>query len=270
MPDTSKNNPASRNCDVITFLLANSSSWGQLFSKPDFPMKRPLTRSRAGFTLVELLVVILIITVLLTLGAAGFRNAGGKGVSTALPSTEAIFDEARSVAVGKGTRSRVLIDVDDPKSEGNYLRRMFVAYEETDDNGDPIANSWKLAGRAYIFPPKTYFSRQFSKKDHKSQSGNLDTMTLSGVSGMYNSKSAGYVYYEFNAEGICTTGLNGGDYKAPSFVIASGARGKDQAEPRTTSDGRRDFGGFVIWRNGATSVFRNPTQIIGADSPKTF
>ena len=53
----------------------------------------------------ELLVVILIITVLLTIGAAGFRNAGGKGVSTALPSTEAIFDEARSVAVGKGTRS---------------------------------------------------------------------------------------------------------------------------------------------------------------------
>jgi len=134
-------------------------------------MQRPNPSTRSGFTLVELLVVILIMTVLLTIGAAGFRNAGGKGVSTALPSTEAIFDEARSVAVGKGTKSRVLIDVDNPDSEGNFLRRMVVVYEETDDDGEPIADSWKLAGRAYIFPPKTYFSREFSKKDHKSASG---------------------------------------------------------------------------------------------------
>ncbi|MGB6219802.1 prepilin-type N-terminal cleavage/methylation domain-containing protein [Haloferula sp.] len=233
-------------------------------------MKRPKQRSRAGFTLVELLVVILIITILLTIGAAGFRNAGGKGVSTALPSTEAIFDEARSVAVGKGTRSRVLIDVDDPDSESNYLRRMFVVYEETDDNGEPIENSWKLASKAYIFPPKTYFSRVYSKKNHRAGSGELENMTLSGVSGLYNSDGDGYLYYEFNAEGICTTGLTGTDYNAPSFVIGNGARARGSLEPRTTSDGRRDFGGFVIWRNGATSVFRNPTQIIGSESPTEF
>jgi len=243
---------------------------GALVLKAKFEMKRTSAYPRAGFTLVELLVVILIITVLLTLGAAGFRNAGGKGVSTAIPSTEAIFEEARSVAVGKGTRSRVLIDIDDPKIEGNYLRRMFVIFEKTDDNGDPIPNAWELSGKAYIFPAKTYFSRQYSKKNHKSQSGNLDTMTLNGVSGMYNSKKAGYLYYEFNSEGICTTGLNGDGYDAPSFVIGSGARGKGQEEPRTTSEGRRDFGGFVIWRNGATSVFRNPTQIIGSEEPTTF
>lgn len=235
-------------------------------------MKRPNERSRAGFTLVELLVVILIITVLLTVGAAGFRNAGGKGVSTALPSTEAIFDEARSVAVGKGTRSRVLIDVDDPGSESNYLRRMFVVFEEIDDSGEPIVDSWKLAGKAYIFPPKTYFSRVYSRKNHRAGSGGLDTMRLSGrdVPSLYRSSGDGYVYYEFNAEGICTTGLSGVDYNAPSFVIANGARGRGDRTPRTTSDGRRDFGGFVIWRNGATSVFRNPTQIIGSESPEEF
>ncbi|MEP4078897.1 pilus assembly FimT family protein [Haloferula sp.] len=232
-------------------------------------MHRPISRPRSGFTLVELLVVILIMTILLTLGAAGFRNAGGKGVSTALPSTEAVFDEARSIAVGKGTRSRVLIDVNDPSSEGNYLRRMVVAYEETDDNGEPIQDSWKLAGKAYVFPPKTYFSRQFSKANHKAKSGDLDEMTLSGVATLY---AGNYLYYEFNSEGICTTGLSGtsGDYNAPSFVIGNGARGIGQEEPRTTSDGRRDFGGFVIWRNGATSVFRNPNQIIGGESPSTF
>ena len=220
--------------------------------------------------MVALLVVILIITVLLTLGDAGFRNAGGKGVSTALPSTEAIFDEARAIAVGKGTRSRVLVDVDEPDKESNYLRRMFVIYEETDANGVPIDNSWVLGGKAYILPPKTYFSQQYSKKNHKTASGNLENMSLTGVSGLYNSKKGGYLYYEFNAEGICTTGLNGDNYSAPSFVIGNGARGSGQTEPRTTSEGRRDFGGFVIWRNGATSVFRNPDQILDGASPTTF
>lgn len=232
-------------------------------------MQRPSKSTRAGFTLVELLVVILIMTVLLTIGAAGFRNAGGKGVSTALPSTEAIFDEARSIAVGKGTKARVLIDIDDAQSENNYLRRMVVAYEETDENGEPEPGKWALASRGYLFPPKTYFSQEFSKKNHKGRSGNLDEMNLTGVAGLYEGK---YLYYEFNAEGICTTGLDGssGDYNAPSFVIGNGARGLGQTEVRTTSEGRRDFGGFVIWRNGATSVFRSPNQIIGSDEPKTF
>ena len=217
--------------------------------------------------MVELLVVILIMTVLLTLGAAGFRSAGGKGVSTAIPSAEATFDEARSVAVGKGTNSRVLIDIDDPDSEGNYLRRMVVVYEEIDENGKPVDGSWKLAGKAYIFPPKTYFSQQFSKVDHNSGSGQLkdDSFDFDGT--LYDGK---YLYYEFNAEGICTTGLSDDNYSAPSFVIGNGARARGQKDPRTTSDGRRDFGGFVIWRNGATSVFRSPNQIIGTDEPSTF
>lgn len=234
-------------------------------------MQKPNTSKRTGFTLVELLVVILIMTILLTIGAAGFRSAGGKGVSTALPATEAVFDEARAVAVGKGTRSRVLIDIDDPKKESTYLRRIFVVYEETDDNGEPIENSWKLAGKAYVFPSQTYFSQEYSKADHKNGSGQLDTMQLSGVSGMYNSKAQGFLYYEFNAEGICTTGLKGtGDYSAPSFVIGAGARGQGDDKPRTTADGRRDFGGFVIWRNGATSIFRNPSQILDGATPTTF
>jgi hypothetical protein len=34
-----------------------------------------------------------------------------------------------------------------------------------------------------------------------------------------------------------------------------------------TASGKRDFGGFVIWRNGRTSMFRNPEQI---DLPASF
>lgn len=229
-------------------------------------MKSNLYRKHHGFTLVELLVVTLIISILLTVGSVAFRGVGGKGVTSALATTEALFDEARSIAIGKGTTTRVLVDINDANSE-SYLRRIVLASERLDDAGVPVADSWELAGRGYTLPDKTYFSRQFSKRNHEGGSGNLEEMTLVGVSGLYNGR---YLYYEFNSEGICTTGQSsGGDYTGPSFVVGNGIRQKGQ-DPRTTGDGRRDFGGFVIWRNGSTSIFRNPDQILGGASPTTF
>lgn len=208
-------------------------------------------------------------SILLTIGAAGFKNIGGKGVSTAMPAIESLFDEARSIAMGKGTKTRVLIDIDDPDDEQNYLRRFVVIYEAIDDEGKPVEGDWELGGKAYVVPSGVFFSREYSKKNHEAGSGNLDEMTLTGVAGLYNGK---YLYYEFNSEGICTTGLSGAgsDYSAPSLVIGSGVRGQGSETPRTTSDGRRDFGGFVIWRNGASSIFRNPNQIVGSNSPTDF
>jgi len=46
----------------------------------------------AGFTLVEMLVVITIITVMLTVGALGLKNLSkASGVSAGLPVAEAVF-----------------------------------------------------------------------------------------------------------------------------------------------------------------------------------
>ena len=67
-----------------------------------------------------------------------------------------------------------------------------------------------------------------------------------------------YYIYEINSEGICKT-------PGASFVIGAGSRVLSKSAtvsaPRVTSAGVRDFGGFVIWRNGSTSVFRSPEQI---------
>lgn len=220
-----------------------------------------------GFTLVEVLVVVMIISILLTLGAITINNVGGSGVTSAVAQTEAIFSEARSVATGKSTRSRVMIMVDDPDDEA-YLRRVVVAFNPIGNDGQPVEDEWELIGNGLQLPETVYFSREFSRKDHEGGTGELDEMDLTGVSGLYNGT---YLYYEFNAEGICTTGLDPatGTYTAPSFVVGSGRRNMGD-EPRTTSKGRRDFGGFVIWRNGSTSVFRDPEQIIGNTDPIEF
>jgi len=84
-------------------------------------------------------------------------------------------------------------------------------------------------------------------------------MTLSGAKAAYEGD---YFYYEFNSEGICTT-------PGAGFVIGNGSRGvtKTADKPRVNSSGKSDFGGFVVWRNGRTSVFRSPAQIAsGIDS----
>jgi hypothetical protein len=83
-----------------------------------------------------------------------------------------------------------------------------------------------------------------------------------------NAKAAfagSYYYYEFNAEGICTT-------PGASFVVGAGARpvNKPEDKPRVTSSAARDFGGFVVWRNGSTSMFRSPDQMDIPDKVTQF
>lgn len=213
-------------------------------------MTLPKKRLLGGFSLIELLVVILIISLLLTLGAVGLRGiTGGNGVGAAVATSEAVFDEARSIAVGKGTKARVLVDINDPQDNENYLRRIVVAYQKLDEQGEPT-EEWELASRALNLPEKTFFSRTYSKKDHETESGDIEEMTLTIDKRAFDGR---YLYYEFNSEGICTS-------PGASFVVGSGVRPTGE-DPRVTGDGKRDFAGFVVWRNGRTSLFRGPDQI---------
>lgn len=209
---------------------------------------------RSGFSLVELLTVIAIISVLMTVAAVGLGNlAGGKGVATGVSTSEAVFEEARSMAVGKRTNAAVLISVQDPSNPETYLRRMVVAYKEINPVTNQQDGSWTLASRGATLPDKVYYSADLSMQDHKTGSGGLPKITLSTGKREYTGE---YVIYEFNAEGICTT-------PGASFVIGTGTRtpGSSERRPRVVGSAKLDFGGFVIWRNGNTSIFRDPRQI---------
>ncbi|MEO5916106.1 MAG: prepilin-type N-terminal cleavage/methylation domain-containing protein [Luteolibacter sp.] len=222
------------------------------FSNPNFA---PSKHHRA-FTLIEMLVVIAIMSILMTAGAIGLGGMGGKGVSSGVATAESLFDEARAVAVGQRTRARVLISHDLTNSPAENLRRIVVANAEVDPatGKEKTPLNWVLSSRPQLLPDQVYFSETYSVKDQKSGSGALEEMTLStGVKAPFAGK---YFYYEFNAEGISTT-------PGASFVIGNGSRGLNSPtdQPRVTSSGKRDFGGFVIWRNGRTSLFRSPAQI---------
>lgn len=209
----------------------------------------PAQHRHAGFTLVEILAVIAIITILMAAGAIGIGNLNaGKGVTSAVATCESLFEEARTIAVSKRCKARVMIDVDDSASE-NYLRRVIIIHEKINDDGSVAADTWVQANRAYDMPKGTFFSVEYSALEN---GGKIPETPLSGAD-IKTDYRGDYAYYEFNGEGIF-------EAAGSSFVVGSGIRPKGQ-EPKTTRGAARDFAGFVIWRNGRTSIFRSPAQI---------
>ncbi len=216
-------------------------------------------KASLGFSLVEILIVILIISILMTAGVMGLKNlSAGKGTSSAIATCESLFNEARTIAMSKRCNSRVMVDVDDINSD-NYLRRVAIAHQKINDDGTVDPNAWILASRAYTLPAATFYSLKYSTDAN----GNPFTpVNMSGEN--FTANYAGnYACYEFNAEGVS---LNPG----ASFIIGGGIRPKGQ-EPRLIRDADKDLAGFVIWRNGRTSAYRNPEHMdIDTSSQKNF
>lgn len=214
-----------------------------------------------GFTLVEMLVVIVIVSILMTAAAIGINGLGAKTVTSAVSQAEALFDEARATARSRSLRACVLVAKSLNDNPTDDLRRIVIAYERVDPlTGEPLAApdeepEWEISSRGALLPEKVYYSEQLSKLDHEAGSGLIPTVTLNLVKSSYRGE---YYMYQFNSEGVCLI-------SGSSFVIGSGARNQAEssvlAPPVVTSAGRRDFGGFVVWRNGGTSLFRNPDQI---------
>jgi prepilin-type N-terminal cleavage/methylation domain-containing protein len=205
-----------------------------------------------GFTLVEILTVIAIITILMAAGVIGIGNINaGKGVTSAVATCESLFEEARTIAVSKRCKTRVLIAENLTSADpSENLRKVTIIHEEIDSStGMPKTPvSWVVASRSYIMPNGVFFSKRFSKPEA------VGPDRVMGLPGVQTPFQGSHVFYEFNAEGLATV-------PGASFILGSGIRPRNQGDPLTTRGASRDFSGFVVWRNGRTSMFRSPDQI---------
>jgi len=145
---------------------------------------------------------------------------------------------------------------------------MVVQYE--DDNGTEITtdDEWVTASKGVKLPEGVYYSPALSGRGVAPNvvGGNpvrtVDTRLPAQAVGLIST----CYQYEFNSQGIIIKPEPDSDTEygnnPPRFVIRAGSLAPGQTEPTAASGaGERNAGGFVIWRNGRTSVFRHPDQI---------
>ena len=221
------------------------------------------TPSSRGFTLVELLVVVGIMAAMLSVAAIGIQNIDkGQATVSGVAQVQGLMDEARNLAIGRGTRARLCIHAA-PQEEERNLRYMVVAYEEIqrDASGQETGRSWRVDSRGTYLPNSVYFNPQLSQQAGLQVTG-LGTYGSGGTGVKFpgdlrSIRNPAYFYYEFNSEGLCSAQdqTNAG---AP-FVLCRGVLPPTTSQPRVI---RSDVGGFIVWRNGRTSPIRDTSTLI--------
>ncbi|MFM1561006.1 MAG: type II secretion system protein [Roseibacillus sp.] len=215
---------------------------------------------RSGFTLVEIMAVMAVIAILLSVAAVGIQNIDrGQATTSGLAVAEALFDEARSAAVGRGTRARLLIhnqmNDNDTMDRTRYLGYMCVAVLKTNQNGNP-GNTWEVITRGTQMPSGVYFSIDESTDASKAVGvGEPGSMSIK-LPGSNTAKQC--YYFEFNAEGVCVDADRPAQDPGGAVILIGGTRPRHERDPLMLKNNKV---GFVVWRNGRTSLYRSPEQI---------
>ena len=154
--------------------------------------------------------------------------------------------------MNQNTRARLIIHGDlndaDPIQRERYRRMMMVVYKQSDDEGRELQD-WTRAGSPTFLPAGVYYSPEFSRADMRV--GGLLPQDRHQLTALPSDVRQCH-YYEFNGQGICTT-------PGAGFVVVSGSRPKDVQQP--ILGGKRDLGGFVVLKNGSTTLIRNIEQL---------
>ncbi len=204
-----------------------------------------IIKKKNGFTLTELLVVILIMVILMAIGGISIlQNNSGRGLQAGVSVLESAINEARSVAISRGTSARMLIN-DDNSDISKYRRQILTVV--SDGSG-----GWEPAFRAISLPSNVYLD---SDSTVNVTGGNLGALgTGSGVE-FSRGESPSYRFIEFNKLGICSIGST-----TPGATLVLGKGRILSASKELAIDGNQRAG-IVVWRNGGTTTVNDVSQI---------
>ena len=138
-------------------------------------MKRFSRRLPGGFTMIELMVVIAIISLMMVMAASVLRDPGkGRSMDSAIDMMESLVREARATAQGNDTYTRIII-ANDPNSatarDSRHLRFMTVQMFKKSDakgagsDGTDVVHKgkWVSTSAGVMLPSGVYFSPHYSR-----------------------------------------------------------------------------------------------------------
>ena len=200
--------------------------------------KRTRIRTPKGFTLLELMVVLLIILILLGVGVGASRGLRPNQVGTVETEAMRMFSGARSLALNKESTVRVLVHLDESQPR-DYARVMALAWWNQE------VGLWQVDGSIVRFPEAVFFDADSCPAGEGEGTGRIDLATGEGGQGSL------WRYYEFHSNGSCPAA-------GERFLIGKGVLavngGVSFTEPRLKR-------GFVLRSSGAPLTYQGPDQI---------
>ncbi|PXA04229.1 hypothetical protein DDZ13_06730 [Coraliomargarita sinensis] len=163
---------------------------------------------KAGFTLVELLVVISIILIATSILFVGGRDGGdGLKLSSAQRVVASISQGARGQALLKNADTRLIIysDTNTGGDPEKLLRYFGIVYRSQDSSGN---EGWVAATQGTYLPEGIYFDPSMSASN--AFPGTTFSLEYPRQSLQQEGNGDDYYYYEFNANGTMET--------SPDFV----------------------------------------------------
>jgi len=239
------------------------------------PLQRPPRPAlRSGFTLVELMVVILIISLMFGIVMASFSgNDESQGVDSAVSRLTGAFNLAQTTALTRSQKTRVLIHAD-PDVREKFLRQILILVETEPDVWEVYADGQTLPSGVYYSPalssaptdvaPKLKTWRvgiddrsfEVSANPPAPQPANDYSLSNEGgltVDALSHSLTADTWYiYEFNPNGTAA------DSGARVAVVPAILQATEKLLIRHPEAGD----GFVLFRAGKAMQFQVPAHLL--------
>jgi prepilin-type N-terminal cleavage/methylation domain-containing protein len=239
------------------------------------PVSRPTPcrcrRRRSAFTLAELLVVILILSIMSTLVIASLSGGGGsEDLNTSVSRLSKYFEYAQSNALTQKTTVRVGIHYD-PADPERFLRYALIFYYDQDND------TWNLLDEGQFLPAGIFFSPGLSTPTQDTTPPlkrwqadmNWTTFTVTSFTGMVDlrtpydastgtdralySGDGKWLVYEFASNGTMTN-------PGQRLVLAEGIVNASNQLQIPNSD---LADGFAVFRAGRPVHFQAPEQLKG-------
>lgn len=242
-------------------------------------MKPYLNNAGKGFTLVELMVVMMIIGIMLTLATTVLRETGtARSLDSGVDMLQNLVQEARVTAQGNDTYTRLVIanDPKDTSKNSRHLRYMVVQIfrknagqaENYDGTSVTMNGEWVSTSAGITLPPGVYFSPSYSRTLSWAE-GRGDKINT-GNAALSRDKSTRVYYFEFDEKGryVSPSASPNSPSQPHRLVLINARRGtgrdaKDGIVPLQLDNSRYPLSakGIVLWPAGNTSLLRTREQI---------